>query len=76
VLRLRLSRGELTERRKERIESLKTLLDKWAAMPIGERRDLVEQQIRHELRAEREYSAAARAFALAYAGIADSVEVD
>ena len=72
LLRLRLSRGELTERRKERLEGMKTLIDRWAEMSASERKDLIRDQIRAELADDKEYAAACRAFAAAYAGILPS----
>ena len=69
LLRLKLSRGELTERRKERLEAVKTLIDRWNEMPAGARKELIAEQILEELADDKEYAAACRAFAELYAGI-------
>jgi hypothetical protein len=59
VLRLKLGRSALIERRKERLEYLHTLLHVWAVMTAGPTRDALEDQIREEVGPDQPYSAAA-----------------
>lgn len=69
VLRLGLARAGLVERRTERINAVKSLIDKWATQPEGELKTLLLGEIETELSENREYTAALRAFAYEHAEI-------
>jgi 5-methylcytosine-specific restriction endonuclease McrA len=68
-LLLDLSRAGLFERRRERIEALNQLIDRWSACADGGLRALLLGEIKKELADDREYAAALRAFARDHAGI-------
>jgi hypothetical protein len=62
VHRLRLTRMDLVERRKERIERLHALMEQWQALPEGETKNLTRQLILEEAGDDREYAATVRAY--------------
>ena len=66
---LDLARMSLCERRKEKIERLQTLIDTWSSRPEGPTRELMKTQLLSELRRDKEYSAAARAFVFQSTGL-------
>lgn len=70
VRRLKLQRIALIERKKDRLEALKVLVDTWATMPFGPDKDLVRTQILDELADDKEFAATARAFVEDISGIA------
>lgn len=59
---LGLSRGELCERRQERLERLAPLVHQWALMPLGDAKDYVRGMLLEEAHPPAEYSAAVRAY--------------
>lgn len=60
--RLDLNRGALFERRKERLEQLGTLLDQLARTTNAGIRAVLEEQIRQECEADKEYTFVVRSF--------------
>lgn len=60
--RLKLDRAGLIERRKERIEQLKGLVDRIAALPPGAQRSSLETVLSEELQDDKIYAATAREF--------------
>ena len=69
ILRLNLSRTALVERRTERINSIKLLIDHWNAQEEGALKTLLLDVIVKELSEDREYCATLRAFARNHANI-------
>lgn len=61
VTRIGLSRTALLERRKERIESVHGLVDRWMRLQVGPTKDLVRQAILDEAADSREYSTSIKA---------------
>lgn len=59
---LQLSRAALVERKKDRIEKVKALLDRALLLPEGEAREFLVDQARKEAAPEREFSATVGAF--------------
>jgi 5-methylcytosine-specific restriction endonuclease McrA len=62
---LELSRVALIERKIERIDKVKALLDRAAAFPEGEAKDFLLSQVREEAAPAKEYSATIKAYLLA-----------
>lgn len=62
VLELKLGRAGLIERRKERIEQLKRLVDRISALPAGPQRSSLERVLSEEQRDDKAYAATAREF--------------
>lgn len=62
VLVLELNRPELIERRKERIETIQSMLEHWAALPEGSTKDILKQKIIEEAGRDKEFTAVSRAF--------------
>jgi HNH endonuclease len=62
VRQLKLARGSLLERRKERIEQLQLLLDRIADQPEGPLREALERALEEELAESREYTAVSREY--------------
>ena len=69
LLLLELSRTALVERRTERINSIKHLIDLWNAQKEGSLKTLLLGEIVKELSEDREYCATLRAFARNHASI-------
>ena len=61
-IKLNLSRTSLFERRKERIEALQLMLDRWKSLPEGSTKEIFKKQIIDETNQDKEYSATTRAF--------------
>ncbi|MBP59437.1 MULTISPECIES: HNH endonuclease [Idiomarina] len=59
---LQLSRAALVERKKEKIEKVKALLDRAESLPEGDAREFLLEQARQESAPEREFSATISAF--------------
>lgn len=59
---LQLSRAALVERKKERIEKVKALLDRAQTVPEGEARDFLIAQAKQEANPDREFSATINAY--------------
>lgn len=62
VRQLKLARGSLLERRKERIEQLQLILDRIAAQSDGPLRDVLERALADELADDRQYAAISREY--------------
>jgi hypothetical protein len=62
VQQLKLDRVGLLERRKERIEQLKRLIDRIVGLPAGPQRTALENVLSEELEDDKPYAATARAF--------------
>jgi hypothetical protein len=62
VRQLKLSRGSLLERRKERIEQLQLMLDRIADQPDGALRVVLDKALAEELADDREYAAISREY--------------
>ena len=62
VQRVKLDRAGLIERRKERIEQLKGLVDRIIALPTGAQRSSLETVLSEELQDDKAYAATAREF--------------
>ena len=69
LLLLDLSRTALIERRTERINSIKHLIDRWFSQKEGSLKTLLLKEIIKELSEDREYCATLRAFAKDHANI-------
>ena len=69
ILHLELDRTGLVERRTERINSIKQLIDRWNAQNEGHLKTLLFGEIIKELSVDREYCATLRAFAREHANI-------
>ena len=67
--KLDLSRVALVERRTDRIQALKPLIDRWFNQPEGALKALLLEEICKELSQDREYTAMLRSFAHEHAGI-------
>jgi 5-methylcytosine-specific restriction endonuclease McrA len=65
---LKLCRGALVERRKEKLERIQTLIDLYHRQPDGQVKDQLASDIRGEAEPNAEYSAAARDFILGKLG--------
>lgn len=61
-LRLELNRGELIERRFERIKSLRNLAEGYANQPAGALKELLRRELLKEIESDREYAFISRAF--------------
>ena len=59
---LRLDRINLFERRKEKLEQLQNLLDKWASYPPGRLKELIKNELLKEAEPDKEFSATAKYF--------------
>lgn len=71
-LKLELNRPALLERRKERIDSLNNLANRYAVQPDGELKNLLGNELRKEMEDEREYALISRAFLEACCDISHS----
>lgn len=60
--KLKLNRTELIERRTERLESLHRLAHQYKSLPAGELRNIIEEQLRIEAEADKEYAFCVRGY--------------
>jgi hypothetical protein len=56
VVRLRLNRSELVQRREQRLRDVSCLADKYAQLPDGALRSAIREQLQQEAQAESEFS--------------------
>jgi len=62
IEQLQLSRMELFERRKERLELLQGLLEQWNSLPEGSTKNIAKRKIIEEAENDKEFSASTKAF--------------
>ena len=65
---LELNRMPLLERRKEAIEGLLHLIDKWHSQPAGSYKDILEREMRREAERDQEFSATLKTYLEASCG--------
>lgn len=68
-LKLELNRTALLERRKERIDALNNLANRYADQPDGELKNLLGEELKKEIEDDKEYAFISRAFLEACCGI-------
>jgi hypothetical protein len=61
-MKLKLCRPDLVERRRDRLEAVHRLLDRWRDVSPGEIKDQLRRDILAEAEPEKEFSAAVRSF--------------
>lgn len=69
---LKLNRTPLIERRKERLEQLQGILDKWAMLSAGPTKDLIKREIINYACCDKEFSALTRCFLRQHTGWSDA----